>query len=163
MASTWSVFLAALITALATGLGALPFLFRRDFSKVWLSIANGVAAGIMLGASHNLIAEGARIDPARVLLGLFIGLVAWQFFMGSVLIGVSSLVGHANLVKKVNFPRDFIRWTNFWQFYTLILTPMVFAHVDVAHRKLRIALLLSWGLSGHSILNTYIGPYFRWP
>ncbi len=76
MAGTWSVFLAALITALATGLGALPFLFRRDFSKVWLSIANGVAAGIMLGASHNLIAEGARIDPARVLLGLFIGLVA---------------------------------------------------------------------------------------
>ena len=51
---------------------------------------------------------------------------------------------------------------NIWRINTLILTLMVFAHVDVAHRKLRIALLLSWGLSGHSILDTYIGPYFRW-
>jgi len=41
-------------------------------------------------------------------LFLFVGLVAWQFFMGSVTVGTSSLVGQANLVKKVSFPRELI-------------------------------------------------------
>lgn len=72
----WSVFAAAMVTALATGLGAVPFLFVRQISAWWLSIANGVAAGLMLGASHNLIAEGTKLDPGRVLLGILAGLAA---------------------------------------------------------------------------------------
>jgi zinc transporter ZupT len=71
-----SVFAAAMLTALATGLGALPFLFMRDISGWWLSIANGAAAGLMLGASHNLIAEGTKLDVGLVLLGMLIGLAA---------------------------------------------------------------------------------------
>ena len=71
-----SVFLAALITALVTGLGAVPFLFVRNISAWWLSVANGAAAGLMLGASHNLIAEGTKLDPGRMLLGILAGLIA---------------------------------------------------------------------------------------
>lgn len=71
-----SVFLAAMTTALVTGLGALPFIFVRRISVWWLSIANGAAAGLMLGASHNLIAEGTRLDPGRVVLGIIVGLAA---------------------------------------------------------------------------------------
>lgn len=76
MSTTLYVFIAALITASATGLGAAPFVLFREFSKYWLGIANGIAAGLMLGASHNLISEGARLDPARVLAGLVLGLAA---------------------------------------------------------------------------------------
>ena len=43
------------ITALATGLGALPFLFVRDLSERAVAYANAVAAGLMLGASFGLI------------------------------------------------------------------------------------------------------------
>jgi zinc transporter ZupT len=75
-ASIGSVFLAAFITALVTGLGAVPFLFVRHISPWWLSIASGVAAGLMLGASHNLIAEGTKLDPGRMLLGILAGLIA---------------------------------------------------------------------------------------
>ena len=75
-ATIGSVFLAALITALVTGLGAVPFLFVRHISPWWLSIANGAAAGLMLGASHNLITEGTRLDPGRMLLGILAGLIA---------------------------------------------------------------------------------------
>ena len=45
------VFLASLGTALATGLGALPLLVRRQLDRKWLGIAGGVTAGIMLAAS----------------------------------------------------------------------------------------------------------------
>lgn len=70
------VFLAAMITAVATGLGALPFVFMRRIGGWWLGIANAVAAGLMLGATHNLIEEGARLAPGRTMTGILIGLAA---------------------------------------------------------------------------------------
>lgn len=70
----WTVFLAALATALATGLGALPFFYFKDIPRRWLGISNAVAAGLMLGASHGLIAEGVNFDPVRLLLGVLIGI-----------------------------------------------------------------------------------------
>jgi zinc transporter ZupT len=70
------VFAAALITAVATGLGALPFVFVRGFSGWWLGVANAAAAGLMLGASHSLISEGTKLAPGRVLIGILVGLAA---------------------------------------------------------------------------------------
>ena len=73
--SAWTVFFAAMVTALATGLGALPFFFYRNIAKRWLGIFNAVAAGLMLGASHGLINEGSQLDMWRMLLGLVAGVV----------------------------------------------------------------------------------------
>ncbi|MGM0859069.1 MAG: ZIP family metal transporter [Pseudomonadota bacterium] len=72
--TVWLVFSAAMITALATGLGALPFLFVKKFSLLWLSVFNALAAGLMLAASHSLVTEGSQIDPWLTLLGMAIGL-----------------------------------------------------------------------------------------
>lgn len=53
------VFIAGLITDLATGIGALPFFFIDDFSKRLLVGMWGLASGIMLSASFlGLIPEG---------------------------------------------------------------------------------------------------------
>jgi zinc transporter ZupT len=73
--SVWLVFLAALGTALATGLGALPFLVFRDMSRRWLGISNALAAGLMLGASIMLVWEGAEVGRLRVALGIALGFV----------------------------------------------------------------------------------------
>jgi ZIP family zinc transporter len=73
--STWTVFIAALITALATGLGALPFFLVKDIPRHWLGIFNGIAAGLMLGASFSLVNNGAEIDVWRMLFGLLVGVV----------------------------------------------------------------------------------------
>jgi zinc transporter, ZIP family len=70
-----SVFLAALLTALATGLGALPFLLARSPGRSWLGLANGVAAGFMVGASGGLLWEGWRFSPARVVGGAAAGVL----------------------------------------------------------------------------------------
>lgn len=55
------VFMAASVTAAATGFGAIPFLFIKEFDNKWLGIGNSVAAGLMLGASIGLIYEGITI------------------------------------------------------------------------------------------------------
>jgi ZIP family zinc transporter len=63
------VFLCALVTALATGLGAVPFAFIRSLSPRVIAYANAVAAGLMLGASLGLLDEGVARDPGRTFLG----------------------------------------------------------------------------------------------
>ncbi len=68
-----TVFVVALATALATGLGALPFVFARPPDRTWLGTANSLAAGLMLGASAGLLYEGARYGSEQTALGALAG------------------------------------------------------------------------------------------
>ena len=70
----WAVLAAATATAVATGLGALPFLFVRNMSLYWVSIANAVAGGLMFAATHSLVAEGVVTSPERLVAGMLLGL-----------------------------------------------------------------------------------------
>ena len=67
------VLVAALATALATGLGALPFAFFELKGKVWLGRANAIAAGVMLGASVSLLVEGGADSVTRAAIGAALG------------------------------------------------------------------------------------------
>ncbi len=69
------VFAAALLTALATGLGALPFLFIRTISASSVAIANAIAAGLMLGASFGLVSEGAHYSGSGTFVGVILGVL----------------------------------------------------------------------------------------
>lgn len=69
------VFIYALITAVATGLGAVPFLFVSKMRKKWLGWSGGIASGIMLAASFRLIQEGINYDLFRTIGGVGIGLL----------------------------------------------------------------------------------------
>ena len=54
--NVWTVTVAAAITALATGLGALPFAFiKSGMGRRWVGISNAIAAGFMLAASVGLL------------------------------------------------------------------------------------------------------------
>jgi len=68
-----TVFLAALATALATGLGALPLLVDRLSRRQALGIANAAASGGMLGASASLIFYGVDRSVWRSALGVVAG------------------------------------------------------------------------------------------
>ena len=72
--SAWTVFLYASITAIATGLGAVPFIFFRKVSKQWLAYSHAVAAGLMLTASFTLVFEGLHYGLWKTVLGIFLGL-----------------------------------------------------------------------------------------
>ena len=74
--SLWVVVGAALLTAIMTGVGALPFLFVKKLGKRTIGWSNAAAAGLMLAASHSLIAEGVSIDIKLLLVGVLIGIGA---------------------------------------------------------------------------------------
>lgn len=74
--AVWTVFGAALLTAIATGLGALPLLFRHRLPERFLGLGNAIAAGLMLAASFRLIDEGIAHGTLRTLLGVVLGLTA---------------------------------------------------------------------------------------
>ncbi len=67
------VFIYGTITALATGLGALPFAFVRRLSPGFVAVANALAAGLMLGASFGLVAEGTRYGSWQTVVGATLG------------------------------------------------------------------------------------------
>lgn len=77
--TVWTVFIAALITALATGLGAIPFFLVKDIPRRWLGIFNGIAGGLMLGASHSLMNQGIKINILQLLIGVFVGVALISF------------------------------------------------------------------------------------
>lgn len=72
--NVWTVLAMAGLTAIATGLGALPFLFIRQFSRRWIGIFNALAGGLMFGASYGLVNEGVQLDLGLLLVGVLAGL-----------------------------------------------------------------------------------------
>ena len=57
--NVWQVFWVALLTDLATGLGALPFAFVQKMSERWHGIAAAIAGGMMVSASVFSLADQA--------------------------------------------------------------------------------------------------------
>ncbi|GAA0477998.1 ZIP family metal transporter (plasmid) [Halococcus dombrowskii] len=73
------VFVAGLVTALATGLGAIPFFLFDDISDRWNVALWGLASGIMLAASgFGLLGEGLAVStgiPILLILGSIAGVI----------------------------------------------------------------------------------------
>ncbi len=72
-ANVATVAVGALGTALATGLGALPFLAVRRPPRGWLGVASAAAVGFMAAASLVLVIEGLRFGPLRTVAGFGAG------------------------------------------------------------------------------------------
>jgi ZIP family zinc transporter len=69
------VFIVALLTDLATGLGVLPFAFMRNMSERWRGITAAVAGGMMISASVFSLADQAlhRGSVWEAVLGMLAG------------------------------------------------------------------------------------------
>ena len=67
------------LTALATGIGALPFYVVREIQEYWLGICNALAAGMMLAATCCLCYEGYQVPIEyaiqRLMCGIFVGIL----------------------------------------------------------------------------------------
>ncbi|MFW5950763.1 MAG: ZIP family metal transporter [Gemmatimonadota bacterium] len=86
MSGVVQVFVYALFTAAATGLGALPFVLVREPSERAVAYSNAVAAGLMLGASFGLVAEGTNHGRVETIVG---GLLGVLFILGT-----QKMLGH---------------------------------------------------------------------
>ena len=71
------------MTALSTGLGALPMVWYKNVSDWWLGVGNAIAAGMMTAASVALLSEGLDLPGSPrygVACGVLTGVV---FILGS--------------------------------------------------------------------------------
>jgi zinc transporter, ZIP family len=84
------VFLAALLTAAATGLGALPLLLGRRIEGL-LGLGTALAAGFMVGASAGLFREGIDSSTARTAVGAAFG--------AAFIVATRRLLGHHRRVE----------------------------------------------------------------
>jgi ZIP family zinc transporter len=102
LANLGLVFVAGLLTALATGLGALPFFLVEEIGDRWNVVLWGLASGIMVSASlFGLVGEGlAVVEGGPVDAAVAIG--------PGVLVGVGLVVvGHDVLVDADVDARDY--------------------------------------------------------
>lgn len=75
--------LASLGTAIACGLGALPFIWKKNIDKKWIGYANALASSMMIAASFDLIYQWLFLNPgshtqAAMVIG---GVVIWLLFI----------------------------------------------------------------------------------
>jgi zinc transporter ZupT len=71
--NTLTVFIVALGTALATGLGVFPVLAVRGKERLSIAVSSALAAGCMLGASVGLFYEGILRNWSGTVVGAVIG------------------------------------------------------------------------------------------
>jgi len=79
------VFYYGWLTAITTGLGAIPLAFAPNLASYWVGLSNAVAAGMMIAASYSLLYEGWTFDDPndvspipvyiRTIAGAFVGLI----------------------------------------------------------------------------------------
>src|SRR5215203_4705175 len=101
--SVAQVFLLALLTAVATGIGALPFLFVKGLTRRWLGVSNALAGGLsFIVLTRTLIqheehpvvfAQMGGLDARKALL--IVGVMTLHSFTEGVGIGVSFGGGEA--------------------------------------------------------------------
>ncbi len=101
------------ITAIAAHRPLFRNMVRREVRQRY----KGSVLGLAWTLINPIIAVAAyavvfrylfRINIPNYAVFLFIGVAAWTFFYGGAQTAASSLVGNANLVKKVRFPREIV-------------------------------------------------------
>ncbi|MFN7983129.1 MAG: ZIP family metal transporter [Vicinamibacterales bacterium] len=140
------VFLAALVSDLATGLGALPFLFLTRVGERWQGMAGAAAAGMMLSASVFALADKAlhRGNAAEVILVM--------------LAGAAFFAVTARLVEQQHWTLE--NWSEADSRRSILLIATMFVHsvpegiaigVGYATGELSFGLLLSAAIAVHNI------------
>mmetsp|Transcript_8236 Transcript_8236/g.19871 ORF Transcript_8236/g.19871 Transcript_8236/m.19871 type:complete len:308 (-) Transcript_8236:83-1006(-) len=59
------VFYYGWLTAVSTGIGAIPLAFAPNLASYWVGISNAIAAGMMVAASYSLVHEGCTFEDPK--------------------------------------------------------------------------------------------------
>ncbi len=119
------VFWYGMISALATGLGAIPFIFIKKMTPKTIGVFSAIAAGLMAGASFGLLQEAADMDRLKMIIG---------FLLGIIFIGLINLVIYYFKKTKLHLDKEAGIWDkvrgNFGKNFTVtvILIIIMTAH-----------------------------------
>jgi homopolymeric O-antigen transport system permease protein len=148
---------------------------RTALGQVW-SLINPIAQMATYSAVFSVLlkAQPDRGDPSGMhnfALWLSAGLLPWLFFSNAVISGMSVLVGNANLINKVYFPREtlvianVLSWlfTHCFEMTVLIIAVLIFGGDPLPFLPVTIFLMLLLGVFalGVSLLLSVANVYFR--
>jgi zinc transporter ZupT len=140
------VFLAALISDLATALGVLPFLFLDRVDRKWQGMAGAAAGGMMLSASVFALADKALRSGSAI--GVITGMLA----------GASFFALARRLVERQHWHLG--SWTERDSRKSILVIATMFVHsvpegiaigVGYATGEVRFGLLLATAIAVHNI------------
>lgn len=98
--------------------------YRGSFLGLLWSLLNPLAMIIVYSVAFRYI---LRIAIENYPLFLITGIIPWNFFSGSVIASTESVIGNANLIKKVRFPLEILPIsTILFNFVQLLLALVVF-------------------------------------
>jgi lipopolysaccharide transport system permease protein len=83
----------------------LKIRYKRSFLGYLWSIANPLALALVFLIAFKVV---MKIGIENYAVFLIAGLFPWQWFANSVNTAPVTLLGNASLIKKVNFPREFL-------------------------------------------------------
>lgn len=148
---------------------------RTALGQVW-SLINPIAqmATYSVVFSFLLRAQPPKGDPSGLdifALWLSCGLLPWLFFSNSVITGMGVIVGNANLVNKVYFPREtlvianVLSWlfTHCFEMSVLVIAVLIFGGDPLPYLPVTIFFMLVMGVFalGVSLLLSVANVYFR--
>jgi zinc transporter ZupT len=93
-----TVFIFVLIVASASGLGAIPFFFIQEMPRKWLGVSNAIAAGLMFGASFDLVYEGLDYSYWMTIGGVLLGFIC-------IIIGQKIIARYGEDIHFENLPQ----------------------------------------------------------
>lgn len=138
------------ISALATGLGAIPVHFLKNDSKVLRGFACAIAAGMMISASvFSLAQEGIALEdkmplaPYIVILGLLLGAAFFRF--------TEKHIGEPNLKKFVDVHVTRRGWLIFVAMFIHSIPEGIAIGVAFATGNLQFGLIMAIAISVHNI------------
>jgi zinc transporter, ZIP family len=87
------VFYAGWITAISTGLGALPFCFMSKPNNFYMGASNAIACGMMIAASYSLCSEGWSLDEEVEGWGVNNGIAGAASYVAEIIANLLTTIG----------------------------------------------------------------------
>jgi lipopolysaccharide transport system permease protein len=146
--------------------------FRAKYKRSWLGVLWSLLNPLLLMLVYTLVFSViARVKIANYPMLLLPGLLAWNFLSGALGQGVTSVVRHADLIKKVYLPREVLpvatvgaNLINFGISLVLLVPFILFFHIHEGWPLLLLPVLIvleAIFVTGAALLVASLDVYLR--
>ena len=86
----------------------LKLRYKDSILGVLWSMLNPLGMMLVFTVLFTVLSGNGVSSPNRYPIFILVGIIPWNFFVGSMLSGAMTVVGHSALIKKVYFPRELL-------------------------------------------------------
>ncbi|MBM4330468.1 MAG: ABC transporter permease [Deltaproteobacteria bacterium] len=108
--------------------------YKSSFLGYLWSIGHPLAFALVFWVAFKVV---MRIEVENYALFLIAGLFPWQWFSNSINASPTIFLGNASIIKKVNFPRNLMPFTQVFQdmIHFVLATPVIVLFLFIYHKS----------------------------